>query len=67
MIYDSIQLLGRTTINFIKHLGNIAVFFADIIIATLNPPLRMRQFLDEVYKLGVLSIVEQFLGRIMSP
>ncbi len=57
MIYDAIRLLGRTTINFIKHLGNIAVFFADIIIATLNPPLRMRQFLDEVYKLGVLSIV----------
>jgi len=57
MIRQTIEALGRSSINFICQLGAIAVFVADIIIATLNPPLRYRQFMDELYKLGVLSLV----------
>ena len=53
----SVALLGRATINFITQLGSMAVFACAILLASLKPPLRPRQFLDELYKLGVLSIV----------
>lgn len=52
-----VALLGRATINFITQLGSMAVFACAILLASLKPPLRPRQFLDELYKLGVLSIV----------
>jgi len=53
----TIAALGRMTISFVRQLGAMTIFAADIVIATLNPPLRMRQLLDELYKLGVLSLV----------
>jgi phospholipid/cholesterol/gamma-HCH transport system permease protein len=52
-----ISALGALSIRFVQQLGSMAVFAADIVIAALNPPLRMRLFIDEVYKLGVLSLV----------
>jgi phospholipid/cholesterol/gamma-HCH transport system permease protein len=57
MIRMPVALLGRATINFITQLGSMAVFAVAVVIASLKPPLRARQFLDEIYKLGVLSIV----------
>ncbi len=53
----AISALGALAVRFVQQLGSIAVFAADIAIAALNPPLRIRQFIDEVYKLGVLSLV----------
>ena len=53
----AISALGALAVRFVQQLGSISVFAADVAIAALNPPLRIRQFIDEVYKLGVLSLV----------
>ncbi|MEA2626272.1 MAG: phospholipid/cholesterol/gamma-HCH transport system permease protein [Candidatus Binatota bacterium] len=42
---------------FVNELGELAVFTARILSALLRPPFRGRLFVDEIYKLGVLSLV----------
>jgi len=49
--------LGWATIRFVDDLGGLAVFTARIARATITPPIRVRPFIDEVFKLGVLSLV----------
>jgi phospholipid/cholesterol/gamma-HCH transport system permease protein len=49
--------LGFAAVRFVVDLGALARFAAQIGRATLAPPLRVRLFVDELFKLGVLSLV----------
>ncbi len=49
--------LGWSVIRFIEHLGKIALFAAQIARAIVTPPMRVRPFIDELFNLGVLSLV----------
>ena len=49
--------LGFAAVRFVTDLGGLARFAAQIGRAALAPPLRVRQFVDELFKLGVLSLV----------
>ncbi len=53
----ALQDLGWATIRFVDDLGKLAVFTARVLAAITRPPLRFRYFLDELHKLGVLSLV----------
>jgi len=52
-----IQDLGWLIMRFVEQLGQIAVFAGQILRALFTPPPRLRQFVDEVFNLGVLSLV----------
>jgi len=49
--------LGFAAVRFVIDLGGLARFAAQIGRAALAPPLRVRLFVDELFKLGVLSLV----------
>ncbi len=49
--------LGFAAVRFVTDLGGLARFAAQIGRAALAPPLRVRLFVDELFKLGVLSLV----------
>ncbi len=49
--------LGWAATRFIETLGQMAIFGAGIARAAVTPPNRFRLWLDEVFKLGVLSLV----------
>src|SRR5438094_683287 len=49
--------LGFAAVCFVTDLGRLARFAAQIGRAALAPPLRVRLFVDELFKLGVLSLV----------
>ena len=49
--------LGFAAVRFVTDVGGLARFAAQIGRAALAPPLRVRQFVDELFKLGVLSLV----------
>ncbi len=54
---DFVRDLGWSVLQFINHLGKIAIFAAQIVRAVLTPPIRFRAFVQEIYNLGVLSLV----------
>ena len=54
---EAIARLGFISLDFVVHLGRAALFVRDITISTLTPPLRFQRFVDELYKLGVLSFI----------
>ena len=49
--------LGALGIRFVDDLGRFGVFSAQVARAVVVPPTRVRAFVDELYKLGVLSFV----------
>ena len=49
--------LGFVAVRFVTDLGGLARFAAQIGRAALAPPLRVRLFVDELFKLGVLSLI----------
>jgi phospholipid/cholesterol/gamma-HCH transport system permease protein len=49
--------LGRLTLLFVEQLGALGLFALRVLGAALTPPVRVRLFIDEVFKLGVLSII----------
>jgi phospholipid/cholesterol/gamma-HCH transport system permease protein len=49
--------LGALALRFVDDLGHLGVFAARIVQAMVRPPRRVRAFVDELYKLGVLSLV----------
>ncbi len=49
--------LGWSVIRFVADLGRLAVFGLKIVRAALLPPVRVRLFVDELFKLGVLSLL----------
>jgi len=52
-----VQDLGAAALRFVLDLGGLAVFAGRVGRALVTPPLRLRAFVDELYKLGVLSFV----------
>ena len=54
---SAVRDLGALTLRFVDDLGRLAVFGGQVLRAALVPPVRLRAFVDEMYKLGVLSIV----------
>jgi len=53
----AVQDLGWAVLRFVIDLGALALFALQVVRATLLPPWRLRLFVDEVHKLGVLSLV----------
>ncbi|HYC53869.1 MAG TPA: MlaE family lipid ABC transporter permease subunit [Candidatus Binatia bacterium] len=53
----AIRGLGHGVGDVVESLGRLAVFTARILMVTVRPPLRLREFADELFKLGVLSIL----------
>ena len=52
-----VQDLGWAALRFVADLGAFGVFTLQVLRATAMPPWRFRLFVDELYKLGVLSLV----------
>jgi len=52
-----VQELGWAAIRWVYDLGQLTVFAWHIVRAALLPPVRVRLFVQEVFKLGVLSLV----------
>jgi phospholipid/cholesterol/gamma-HCH transport system permease protein len=48
---------GWGATRFLDQLGKLGVFTTHILRALLTPPLRARYFVEEVFKLGVLSLI----------
>jgi phospholipid/cholesterol/gamma-HCH transport system permease protein len=53
---DAIRHLGWLSLRFVEELGSLAAFTAHIGRCVCTPPIRMRPFVDELFKLGVLSL-----------
>jgi phospholipid/cholesterol/gamma-HCH transport system permease protein len=53
----AVRDLGFACMRFVVQLGQIAAFAAAVGRSIVTPPSRLRYFLDELFKLGVLSIV----------
>ena len=49
--------LGWASVRFVSDLGGLALFGLHILRSLVTPPVRLRLFIDEVFKLGVLSLV----------
>jgi phospholipid/cholesterol/gamma-HCH transport system permease protein len=52
-----VQDLGWAAIRFVDHLGKLTIFAAQIVRAALTRPARLRAFINELFTLGVLSLV----------
>jgi len=52
-----VQQLGWQIIRFIDDLGRLTLFTLSIGRAVVTPPIRFGAFVDEIFKLGVLSLV----------
>ena len=57
MIRTAIEAIGRKSLSFVTELGGITRFAGAVLRALVTPPLRVRPFLNEIFKLGVLSLV----------
>lgn len=53
----AIRDLGFAALRFVAELGRVADFAGRIAVSVATPPPRVRQFVDEIYRLGVLSLV----------
>ena len=52
-----IQDLGWASLRFVEELGRLGRFTASIGGAVVRPPIRAGRFVDELFKLGVLSLI----------
>jgi phospholipid/cholesterol/gamma-HCH transport system permease protein len=52
-----VEDLGWTATRFVVDLGRLAQFGGQVVRAAVGPPLRFRLFVQELFKLGVLSLV----------
>jgi phospholipid/cholesterol/gamma-HCH transport system permease protein len=57
VILDWIRALGFAVLSFVDTLGKLGVFAFEIVFSLFRPPVRGWPYLDELYKLGVLSLV----------
>jgi len=53
----TIQDLGYLAVRFVADLGRLGVFTLGVLRALFTPPVRFRLFVDELFKLGVLSLI----------
>ena len=56
-VLQPVQDLGFWALRFIDDLGKLAIFTGQILAALVRPPVRVRAFVTEVFKLGVLSLI----------
>jgi phospholipid/cholesterol/gamma-HCH transport system permease protein len=56
-LLQPIEDLGFLVVRFVVDLGRLAVFTVRILGTLVTPPVRARQFVNEIFKLGVLSLV----------
>jgi phospholipid/cholesterol/gamma-HCH transport system permease protein len=52
-----VQNLGWIALCFIEELGRLAIFTAQILRASTTRPIRIGRFIEELFKLGVLSLI----------
>lgn len=52
-----VQNLGWIALRFVEELGRLSIFTAHILRASMTPPVRFGRFLEELFKLGVLSLI----------
>src|SRR5207249_3459970 len=67
-----VEDLGWSATRFVVDLGRLALFGFQVVRAALAPPLRVRRFVQEVFKLGVLSLIiisvcGLAVGMLLSP
>ena len=53
----AIRDLGFAWLRFVEELGHVARFGGRVLTSVFTPPPRFGQFIDELYRLGVLSLV----------
>ena len=54
---DVIRGIGGTATRVVADLGSMAQFLAEVVRDFVTPPWRLRNVVDEMYKLGVLSLL----------
>lgn len=54
---SGVQLLGLRVLKLTDELGRIACFAGLVAMSVVTPPIRIRRFVQELYKQGVLSLV----------
>jgi phospholipid/cholesterol/gamma-HCH transport system permease protein len=54
---SAVRDLGWASLRFIEQLGGLARFAGNIGLSLLTPPPRIGRFVDELFKLGVLSLI----------
>ncbi len=56
-VVQPVEDLGFSVVRFVADLGRLAIFTLQILGSLVRPPVRVRQFMNEMFKLGVLSLV----------
>jgi phospholipid/cholesterol/gamma-HCH transport system permease protein len=56
-VVTPIEGLGWASLRFVEELGRLARFASSIAGAAVRPPIRVGRFVDELFKLGVLSLI----------
>jgi phospholipid/cholesterol/gamma-HCH transport system permease protein len=56
-VVTPIHSLGGASLRFVEELGRLTRFGAGIAAAVVRPPVRFGRFVDELFKLGVLSLI----------
>jgi phospholipid/cholesterol/gamma-HCH transport system permease protein len=54
---NTVSILGSKSLGFVRELGALATFTADIGRTVVTPPLRFAALMRELYKIGVLSTI----------
>lgn len=54
---SALRHLGWRSLNMLAQLGQIAIFATEVLRTALLPPFRVRRHLEEIFNLGVLSLV----------
>jgi phospholipid/cholesterol/gamma-HCH transport system permease protein len=52
-----VRNLGWIAVRFVEELGRLAIFTAQILRASMSRPIRIGRFVEELFKLGVLSLI----------
>jgi len=56
-VVSAVQNLGFASLRFVEELGRMARFAARILASVVRPPIRVGRFVDELFKIGVLSLI----------
>jgi phospholipid/cholesterol/gamma-HCH transport system permease protein len=57
VIRGAAEAVGRGTLSFVAELGGMTRFAGAVLRTVVTPPVRVRAFVNELFKLGVLSLV----------
>lgn len=65
-IKDIIRRFSDSSREFFRYLGGISIMFIETIFWSFMPPLRKRQLIDQMYKIGVSSLPIVFLTAMFT-